>query len=244
MLVSEKWTLLARNTWKSTYWHAGMKMLLVVYVDDFRMSGPEQNFPKAWETIRKHIKTSDPQKSGKFLGCDHKRSSKDIPTGGDPWSVYDENDKAERVRINLMEYDMEPFLDSCVERYCELAKVPRSSLKYVETPFINEQEALKQEKETVHQRDEILEQIEKLVGQLKDLKGKELEKRTRELTGTLSPIASKILMKLLYAARLARWDLLRAIGFLATQITKWTAWSDKRLYRIICYVNSTHWLSA
>ena len=89
MLVGEGWSLMARNTWKSTYWHKAMKMLLVVYVDDFRMSGPEGNFPKAWETIRRHIKTSDPQKSGKFLGCDHKRSSKDIPTGGDPWSIYD-----------------------------------------------------------------------------------------------------------------------------------------------------------
>jgi hypothetical protein len=33
--------------------------------------------------------------------------------------------------------------------------------------------------------------------------------------GYLAPIASKILMKVLYAARMARFDLLRATAFLA-----------------------------
>ena len=105
---------MARNTWKWTYWHPQLLMLLVVYVDDFRMAGQEGNFPKAWDTIRRHIKTSDPQELGKFLGYDHQRSSKEIPTGGDPWSVYENDDKAMRdqmVKINMMTYDMEPFLD-------------------------------------------------------------------------------------------------------------------------------------
>ena len=58
-----------------------------------------------------------------------------------------------------MEYDMEPFLDSCVERYCELAKIPRSSLKWVKTPFIDEREAMKQEKEALHHNEEIEEHL-------------------------------------------------------------------------------------
>ena len=40
--------------------------------------------------------------------------------------------------------------------------------------------------------------------------------------GRLKSIAAKILMKLFYAARLARFDLLRAIANLARYITKWT----------------------
>ena len=40
--------------------------------------------------------------------------------------------------------------------------------------------------------------------------------------GELSDIACSVLLKLLYAARLARWDLLRAIGILSSRITKWT----------------------
>jgi hypothetical protein len=46
-------------------------------------------------------------------------------------------------------------------------------------------------------------------------------------------------MKLLYAARMARYDLLRAICYLATRITKWTKHCDKLLHRLVCYVNGS-----
>eukprot|EP00972_Heterocapsa_arctica_P015628 2300541-Heterocapsa_arctica.AAC.1 len=39
--------------------------------------------------------------------------------------------------------------------------------------------------------------------------------------GALQDIACKVLMKILYGARLAMFDLLRAVGALATKITKW-----------------------
>jgi hypothetical protein len=48
----------------------------------------------------------------------------------------------------------------------------------------------------------------------------------------LAPIASKLLMKILYAARMARYDLLRATCYLATRITKWDATCDKMLHRL------------
>ena len=57
--------------------------------------------------------------------------------------------------------------------------------------------------------------------------------------GELGPIASRILMKVLYAARLARFDLLRAVCHLARYITKWTKECDKRLFRLMCYIHST-----
>ena len=57
--------------------------------------------------------------------------------------------------------------------------------------------------------------------------------------GRLKSIAAKILMKLFYAARLARFDLLRAIANLARYITKWTPEHDRRLHRLMCYVKST-----
>ena len=46
-------------------------------------------------------------------------------------------------------------------------------------------------------------------------------------------------MKLLYAARMARWDLLRPICALASCVSTWTIWCDKMLHRLVCYVNST-----
>jgi hypothetical protein len=57
--------------------------------------------------------------------------------------------------------------------------------------------------------------------------------------GTLKPIASKILMKLLYAARMMRYDLLKAISLLASKVTKWTEICDRLLHRLVSYVNDT-----
>ena len=58
-------------------------------------------------------------------------------------------------------------------------------------------------------------------------------------TGALAPIALKVLMKVLYAARVARPDLLSATCMMARRVTKWDADCDRRLHRLMCYINST-----
>ena len=50
----------------------------------------------------------------------------------------------------------------------------------------------------------------------------------------LQPLASRVLMKILYAARMARSDLLRAVCGLASNVTKWTRQCDADLYRLVC----------
>ena len=46
-------------------------------------------------------------------------------------------------------------------------------------------------------------------------------------------------MKVLYGARAARWDLLKAVQLLATRVTKWSRECDKALHRLMCYINCT-----
>ena len=46
-------------------------------------------------------------------------------------------------------------------------------------------------------------------------------------------------MKVLYAARLARFDLLQAITNLVSRMTKWTRRCDKQLERPMSYINTT-----
>ena len=60
--------------------------------------------------------------------------------------------------------------------------------------------------------------------------------------GVMGPVAAKILMKVLYAARMARPDLQRAICHLACFVTKWDASCDRRLHRLMCYISSTYHL--
>ena len=57
--------------------------------------------------------------------------------------------------------------------------------------------------------------------------------------GRLQPIAASILMGILYAARMARFDVLRATCRLACYTTCWTKACDVRLMRIMSYINTT-----
>ena len=57
--------------------------------------------------------------------------------------------------------------------------------------------------------------------------------------GRLAPVAARILMKILYGARTARLDLLRAVSHLACYFTRWTSECDRKLHRLVCYIHST-----
>jgi hypothetical protein len=57
--------------------------------------------------------------------------------------------------------------------------------------------------------------------------------------GLLANIASAVLMKILYAARMGRFDLLRPVTALGSRITTWTKLCDARLHRLVCYIKGT-----
>ena len=58
-------------------------------------------------------------------------------------------------------------------------------------------------------------------------------------SGRLGDIAASVLMQILHAARMVRFDLLKAIQALASRISRWTEWCDKALHRLICFLHST-----
>ena len=68
------------------FYNRSLDLLLMVYVDDFKMSGPKQNLKKGWDAIRKDLKLEDPKPVGKCLGCMH--VVKDVKRDGRPtrWS--------------------------------------------------------------------------------------------------------------------------------------------------------------
>ena len=107
--------------------------------------------------------------------------------------------------VNLVRYDMSSFMESCVDAYCELAKVQKSDLPVVATPFTEAGIA----RPTLDEK---------------------------EKPGRLQPIASKVLMKIIVAARLARPDLLGATQSLAPRVTKWSVENDIALHRLISYI--------
>ena len=57
--------------WESCYVHRNLKLVLLVYVDDFKMAGPRKNIKAGWDLIRREIRLDDPTPVGKYLGCGH-----------------------------------------------------------------------------------------------------------------------------------------------------------------------------
>jgi len=45
----------------------------------------------------------------------------------------------------------------------------------------------------------------------------------------------------MYLARIARQDLLRAVGSIATQLTKWDETNDKQLFRSVSYLEQSRY---
>ena len=241
------------KNWLSAYWNQESKMFLIVYVDDFKMSGPADLMDKTWEKIRQGIATDKPSKAGKFLGCDHKEFKAPAEAFADTLPGYvtgirvmpdgeakptfvtkadlkkqqsnisTETEKIEKKppqHCRYMEYDMEDFFKSCVDRYIELA--PKGTkLKKAETPFIDESVVTP--------------------GDFAHPNSEAREKALAEQEGAkdLGPIAIKCLMKVLYGARMARYDLLRPCNFLASKVTKWDKVCDRKLHRMMCYIQST-----
>ena len=57
--------------WPSMFWHPRLRLLLGVYVDDFKMSGPSENLDAGWKLIASQIDMDTPEDAGRYLGCEH-----------------------------------------------------------------------------------------------------------------------------------------------------------------------------
>ena len=55
----------------------------------------------------------------------------------------------------------------------------------------------------------------------------------------MAGVACRVLMKDLWLGRLAHPDIVNAISDLATKVQCWSKNEDKKLFRLICYLNST-----
>ena len=160
-------------------------------------------------------------------------------------------------QATVITYNMEKFLHSCVARYLELAHLdnvpnfptpflpedqkespaamPRSTGKVVECPW-----CCNTFEPTVYPNIASLDAAKrKQPASKKGTIASEEAGSKQAGGGRLQPIAARVLMKVLWTARFARFDLLRAVGYLATQVTTWTSRNDRQLHRLIGYMQST-----
>ena len=76
-------------------------MLLVVYVDDFKMPGPQVNMARGWKLTQARLNLGDLAPSNQYLGCMHKCKQIALNNG---------------KRARAVVYSMEEYLKSTVEK--------------------------------------------------------------------------------------------------------------------------------
>ena len=99
-----------------------LKLLLVVYVDDLKLAGPEGNLVEGWKMLRSLLNIEPETDLGMYLGCTLRKGESRLKDG---------------TRVSTMTYDMESFLEQCIERYKEVAGKD-VVLKSVATPSLPE----------------------------------------------------------------------------------------------------------
>ena len=143
-----------------------------------------------------------------------------------------------------MTYNMEGLLKLSVEKYLELAGKD-TKLKQVSTPSLPEE--TKQHKSRTPAPGDPKHAVQcpwcstkfdpgssvALQPDASDSRPESVEVQR----GALAPHAASILMKLLYAARIARFDLLRSISILARNATKWS-FKMMQSYTIFCAMST------
>ena len=103
--------------WPSLYFHHELLLMLSIYVDDFKLAGPKGNLCKGWEMLTKVIDMDTPGPAGLYLGCEQSRTQ--VTTDEGP--------------ITCMTYNVQSFLEQCVERY--VLHAGSDHLKAANVPF-------------------------------------------------------------------------------------------------------------
>ena len=210
------------DDWPSTYYHEKLRLMLIIYVDDFKLAGPVENIEKGWSLLSKGIKIGTPEivdeKGVTYLGCKQR--------------VFKSRDKSGNYRAT-MEYDMKEFVQSCIDRYVEMAGIG-SEPKHYSTPMLPEsasesggvigicpwcERVPKHNKKTLP--DPVDEEFDGFVG------------------STFAGVAGKIVMKLLWVARICRFDIMKAVTHLASFTSKWEPVHDIKLKRLMGYLAGT-----
>jgi hypothetical protein len=60
--------------WPSVYFHPKLKLLLIIYVDDFKLAGPQENLGAGWALLRTNLNIGPEGPLGVYSGCNQTRN--------------------------------------------------------------------------------------------------------------------------------------------------------------------------
>ncbi len=53
------------------YWYPKLELMLMIYVDAFKLAGPKKSLQIGWDLLRARIDMDGPSHFGPVLGCHH-----------------------------------------------------------------------------------------------------------------------------------------------------------------------------
>ena len=122
--------------WKSCFIHPHLKTFLIIYVDDFKISGTEENVDESFRLITTPSPGNDTiplqldeiEPSGRYLGCQHITSTKESTWHGETLKQETEQQSNRKRKVNVVQHDMREFFGDAVQNYCDLASIKRKDL--------------------------------------------------------------------------------------------------------------------
>jgi hypothetical protein len=213
-MLSKGWV---KTCWKSLFSHKETNSLIIIYVDDFRLAAKPECTSRLWGELRSVLHLDEPEPPNRFLGCyQHYFTSTveklSIILSASPRVRLRSEKPVKKVfenpnhEVRGYSYDMTQYLEKAVDKFLALVGAERNALRKAETPFLDES---------------------------KDPQGcipKDSKLPENQARGELAKQACSTIMTLMFCARLARHELLRACGGLATFLHKWTALTDNKLW--------------
>ena len=125
-LKGNGWAQVLPEIWQSIFYHPDLELLLVIYVDDFKMAGPQGNLKKGWADISSVIDMGPPEAFGEQVQAK-------LPRSAHPFAyVFDKKDAplaAAAARRSEDYWEVDPDLGAVVRHHV----YPRKRL-YVPTP--------------------------------------------------------------------------------------------------------------
>lgn len=69
------------TSWPSCYYRTELRLVLMIYVHDFKLTGPTKHLAQRWKLINDAVEMGRREELGQFLGCSHEKIVKMLPIG-------------------------------------------------------------------------------------------------------------------------------------------------------------------
>ena len=118
--------IIVQNLLKGAEWERirdKLKLLLVIYVDDLKLAGPNENLAKGWEMLRTVLRIEPETDLGLYLGCVLSQGEAQLHNG---------------KKVKTITYNMEGLLKLSVEKYLDIVGKD-TNLKKVSAPSLPEE---------------------------------------------------------------------------------------------------------